>query len=187
MFQHTANSKSNLRSFLEHPSVLSLQQCMSLLKAIEDLSTVTTRVYNQCEEFLRSSLASYYGRAALSSPRTLLKKQMSSMTSRDSGANGTGSQSGSFSLIGSSLLLEKPPPSEDSDGIMKMSKTTVGADTDSSGNNRVLALREDENTKRGWDWRDRVSRDLIGKELLQKMRLELAREIGGHWIRGGDF
>ena len=159
---------------------------MSLLKAIEDLSTVTTRIYNQCEEFLRSSLASHHGRAALSSPRTLLKKQMSSMTSRDSGAIGTGSQSGSFSLIGSSLLLEQPPPSEHSDG-MRMSKTTVGGDTDSSGNNRVLALREDEDTKRGWDWRDRVSRDFTGKELLQKMRLELAREIGGHWIRGGDF
>ncbi len=79
--------------------MLSLSQCFALLKAIEDLQTVTSRVYAQCEECFRSTLDAYQGRRALASSRELLKKTMTSMSS-------------SFSLVGSSMLN-----SESSNGI----------------------------------------------------------------------
>lgn len=79
--------------------MLSLSQCFALLKAIEDLQTVTSRVYAQCEECFRSTLDAYQGRRAPASSRELLKKTMSSMSS-------------SFSLVGSSML-----DSESSNGI----------------------------------------------------------------------
>lgn len=71
--------------------MLSLPQSFALLKAIEDLQTVTSRVYLQCEECFRSTLDAYQGRRAPAPSRELLKKTMSSMSS-------------SFSLVGSSML-----------------------------------------------------------------------------------
>ena len=85
---------------IEPKSILALPQCYALLKAIEDLQTVTSRVYNQCEDCLHSTLVAFKGRAP-SSPREILKKQASSMTSASS-----------FSLVGSSMLN-----SESSNGI----------------------------------------------------------------------
>jgi len=81
----------------EPKSLLSLPQCFVLLKAIEDLQTVTPRVYSKCEDCFRSTLAAFQGRGAPASPRELLKKTMSSMTS-----------AGSFSLVGSSMLESEP-------------------------------------------------------------------------------
>lgn len=80
-------------SFAEPKSVWSLRQCFAVLKAIEDLQTVTPRVYAQCEECFRAAIAAFEGRSAPAAPRELLKKSMSSMTS-----------AGSFSLVGSSML-----------------------------------------------------------------------------------
>ena len=79
--------------FIDQPKqVLTLSQCLSLLKAIEDLQTVTEHIYDKCEECFRSTLAAYDGNTLLASPRQLLKT-MSSMTSASS-----------FSLVGSSML-----------------------------------------------------------------------------------
>ena len=83
----------------EAKSVFSLPQSFAILKAIEDLQTVTSRVYAQCEECFRSTLAAYQGRRTPASSRELLKKTMSSMSS-------------SFSIVGSSML-----DSESSNGV----------------------------------------------------------------------
>ncbi len=64
--------------------VFTLDQIFALLKVIEDLQSVPTPVYAQCEEFFQSALASSRGNA--------LKKTLSSMTAS------TGS------LIGRSML-----------------------------------------------------------------------------------
>lgn len=87
--------------FAESNDSLSLTQCFALLKAIEDLQTVTPRVYERCEGCFRSTLAAFQSRVAPASPRELLKKTMSSMTSASS-----------FSLVGSSMLM-----SESSGGV----------------------------------------------------------------------
>lgn len=175
---------------IENPPVLTLPQCFSLLKAIEDLSTVTSRIFLRCEEFYRSTMASHHGRAALAPPRQLLKKQMSSMNSGGGGA-GSGSGSGSFSLI-SSFMLEQ---SETSDGDMVMSLATTTTETTgedaaaagagaASSSSRALVVKSSDVPKRGWDWRDRIKADTTGEGLLQGLRLGLAREIAAHWISG---
>ena len=89
----------SLTFLAEAKSVFSLSQSFAILKAIEDLQTVTSRVYAQCEECFRSTLAAYQGRRTPASSRELLKKTMSSMSS-------------SFSIVGSSML-----DSESSDGV----------------------------------------------------------------------
>ena len=73
---------------------------MALVKAIEDLQAAPDWVDSQCEDFLRSTLASYHENTSPSSPPQLLKA-ISSMTSGSS-----------FSLVGSSMLK-----SQTSDGI----------------------------------------------------------------------
>ncbi|KAL9104510.1 MAG: hypothetical protein Q9163_000541 [Psora crenata] len=79
--------------FVNQPtSLLSLRQCFLLLKAVEDLETVTGDVYGECEECFHTALIAYQGNASPASPRQLLKT-MSSMTSASS-----------FSLVGSSML-----------------------------------------------------------------------------------
>ncbi|KAL9132204.1 MAG: hypothetical protein Q9217_000008 [Psora testacea] len=76
----------------QQTSLLTLPECFSLLTAIEDLETVTERVYNKCEECFQSTLSAYHDNASPASPRQLLKT-MSSMTSASS-----------FSLVGSSMV-----------------------------------------------------------------------------------
>ena len=100
-YHRGANSLEACRLLIsaEAKSVFSLSQCFALLKAIEDLQTVTPRVYAQCEACFRSTLDAYQGRCVPASSRELLKKTMSSMSS-------------SFSLVGSSML-----DSESSNGI----------------------------------------------------------------------
>ena len=62
-----------------------------LLRAIEDLETVHTHVFAQCDECVAAALAAGRG-AKPAEPRTLLKKRVSELTA-----------SSSFSLVGSSL------------------------------------------------------------------------------------
>ena len=69
---------------IEPDILLSLPQCFSVLKAIEDLQTVARRIYSQCEECFRSTVAARQGQAKPGSPRALLKKTMSSATSSSS-------------------------------------------------------------------------------------------------------
>ena len=69
-----------------------LGQSLTILKAVDNLQTIPATFYDQCEDFLQSTLASYHGKTLPRSPQKLLKT-MSSMTSTSS-----------FSLVGSSLL-----------------------------------------------------------------------------------
>ena len=84
------STKANM--FLEEPRSLTLSQLMILLRAVEDIQTVHPRIYSQCEEFLKSTLASAHG-AARPNTKNLLKKSVSELTA-----------SSAFSLVGSSLI-----------------------------------------------------------------------------------
>ncbi|KAL9053674.1 MAG: hypothetical protein Q9162_004625 [Coniocarpon cinnabarinum] len=80
--------------FVNHPrSLMNRDQIVALLKAVEDLSTVSPTIYEQCDECFKSAIASAHG-STPPSPRTTLKR---------SGSNLSGSQ---FSLIGSDLLKQ---------------------------------------------------------------------------------
>ena len=90
--------------------ILTPDQSLVVLQAVEDLQTVPQHIFEQSEVFLRSVLASYRGHGFPESPRKLLKT-MSSMTS------GT-----SFSLVSSSLL--ESLSSDSTDHAMADSKDT---------------------------------------------------------------
>lgn len=80
--------------FINHPkSLLSHGQTVAILKAVEDLSTVSPTIFEQCEDCFKSALASVHG-SAPPSPRSAMKKSTSNLS---------GSQ---FSLIGSEMLKQ---------------------------------------------------------------------------------
>ncbi|KAI9759477.1 MAG: hypothetical protein M4579_002317 [Chaenotheca gracillima] len=142
--------------FVNQPKrVLSLAQAFDLLKAAEDLETVTPRVYAQCEEFFQSAVSSARGASSKgSSPRATLKKSISSMTA-----------SSSFSLVGSSAFR------------------TGGGDSLESGSG-VLVPAPTADVKRGWDWRQGLPREVTGRHVLRILRLGLSKEISRGWIAG---
>ena len=110
---------------------------MSLTKVVENLQAVPDHVYDQCEEFFRSSLDSYYEKPLPASPPHLLKA-MSSMTSGSS-----------FSLVGSSMLNSQISDDAKSDGsIVKLPETTkkgwdwrAGIQKDAKGEDVLRILR----------------------------------------------
>jgi hypothetical protein len=98
-----------------HPLITS-SQIDILLKAIEDIQTVGTRVYSACDEFFQTVIASAQGLKG-SNPMDLLKKQSSSM-----------SGTSSFSLVGSSMLASQFQRSIGSSGVLVKGNVQRGWD-----------------------------------------------------------
>jgi hypothetical protein len=150
--------------FISDPSpLLSLSQQSTILSAVEDLETVTPRVFAQCEECFRSTIMRYHSeRAAASgslmasqsftrppSPRALLKKSVSSLTA-----------SSSFSLIGSEMLdSQAHSGSGSASGVLVPHPTS------------------DAVVQRGWDWRAGLPEDTKGEDVLKILRLGLAKGL----------
>ncbi|KAI9682158.1 MAG: hypothetical protein M1817_000212 [Caeruleum heppii] len=142
--------------FLNRPEderVLSLDQIYTLLKVIEDLQSVPTPVYSQCEEFVQSALA------ASNDPRSsgaTLKKTLSSMTAS------------SGSVLGRSMLESfTMTDSMESGGSGVLVKRKDGTD---------------DNKKRGWDWRGGLVKGAKGEDVLRILRLGLAKELATAWV-----
>ncbi|KAL4779431.1 hypothetical protein BJX76DRAFT_89288 [Aspergillus varians] len=141
-------------------SVLTTSQQFAILSAIEDLETVTPRVYAQCEECFRSTLLEYYSKQGYSgkapesyvlppSPRALLKKSVSSLTG-----------SSTFSIIGSDML--ESARTRSSSGSAEGSGVLVPR-----GEGAVQSERE-------WDWRAGLAEDTTGEDVIRMLRLGLA-------------
>ena len=135
--------------FVDRPTgLLSLPQCTSLLKAIEDLETVTGRVYNQCERCFHATLTAFHGNALPASPRQLLKT-MSSMTSASS-----------FSLVSSSMVDSLSSNGMESNGALVNSQQQekrgwdwrAGTTSDMKGEDvlRILRLGLARDVARHW-------------------------------------
>ncbi|ODH52352.1 hypothetical protein GX48_01415 [Paracoccidioides brasiliensis] len=164
--------------FVDEPNrFLSTDQLFTILAAIEDLQSVTSRVYDQCESCLQSTLYHYFNyddpagtsfgdqsaQSSLTSsfaapPRNLLKKSVSSLTAVSG-----------FSLIGSEMLESQ---SRQRDG-----------GPSSVENSGVLVERPNEkqqggaNVKRGWDWRAKVPKEVKGEDILKTLRLQIAKGL----------
>ncbi|KAL2808934.1 hypothetical protein BJX63DRAFT_13661 [Aspergillus granulosus] len=147
----------------ENTSTLTTAQQFAILSAIEDLETVTPRVYAQCEECFRSTLLEYssskHGYSGKPdafvlppSPRALLKKSVSSLTG-----------SSTFSIIGSDMLesARTRSYSGSAEGSGVLVPHSEGA---------VAAERE-------WDWRAGLPEDAKGGDVLRMLRLGLARGL----------
>ena len=81
-----------LMFFNQQKRILTSTQIYALMQAAEDISTVSSTIYSQAEECLKSALAHGHGLGAPRSPRAMLAKSNPSL-----------SASSSFSMIGSVL------------------------------------------------------------------------------------
>ncbi|KAJ5251040.1 hypothetical protein N7489_001450 [Penicillium chrysogenum] len=148
-------------AFVNQPTaVLSVSQQFTILSAIEDLQTVTPRVYAQCEECFRSTLLEYQsstrgGSDGPPSPRALLKKSVSNFSAS------------SFAFIGNDMLESARARSGSGSG-----PTSVG-----SSGVLVPAPGDKARADRGWDWRAGLPETAKGEDILQMLRLGLARGL----------
>ncbi|KAI9925718.1 hypothetical protein ASPWEDRAFT_136383 [Aspergillus wentii DTO 134E9] len=139
--------------------ILSVSQQFTILSAIEDLESVTPRVYAQCEECFRSTLIEYQSSesaVAPPSPRTLLKKSVSSLTA-----------SSTFSFIGNDMI--------------ESARTRSMSGSGSAGSSAVLVPRPGGGKalvyERGWDWRSGLPEEVKGEDILRMLRSGLARGL----------
>ena len=167
---------------IEPERLLSQTQCFTLLKAIEDIQTVTPRIYRQCEECFRSTLAAAYGFQQAPSPRELLKKTVSNMTS-----------SSGFSLVGSSMIDSRTSNGGSGNGSGAGGRTESGS---GAGSGVLILLGDDDDNdddrdrdssrevKRGWDWRKGMRPGSTAADALRILRLGLARDLSKGWLEG---
>lgn len=127
----------------QSPAVFTLEQIDALLKAIEDLQTVGSRVQTVCEEFFGLVLSSGQGLKG-STPADLMKS--------------TGSLGGSYMMSGSSMLISHMHKSVASGGKIE----------------------------RGWDWRKGWTVNTKGEDVLQQLRLGLAKDLAALWLEDAD-
>ncbi|CAL5869258.1 uncharacterized protein PFLUO_LOCUS3486 [Penicillium psychrofluorescens] len=150
--------------FVNQPTpILSVSQQFTILSAIEDLETVTPRVYAQCEECVQATLREHHSpgaggsdtHLAPPSPRSLLKKSVSSLSGS------------TFSFIGNDMLESARVQPGSGSG-----PTSVG----SSG---VLVPRPggQDGQGRGWDWRAGLPESATGQDILRLLRLGLAQGL----------
>jgi len=141
--------------FVNQPKrTLTLPHLYTLLAAVEDLQTAPSLIYAQCEECFSSTLASAGG-ARPTSPRSLLKRATSNLTTASS----------QFSLVGSSMLGSESRGEEQS--------------TENSG---VLVRGAKTEYKRAWDWRVGFGQTAKGEDVCRLLRLGIAEEIGRAWV-----
>lgn len=169
-----------------HPQrLLTLPQTYALLKAVEDLQSVTRRVYDQCEECFRSTLANARGERVLApeAPRALLRKSLSGLTA-SSGFS-------MFEMVGSEVWAPSQQQGMDVDVDMQEREGEKGERSRSMGSSGVLVNKgtgeREVEVKRGWDWRVGLKAGVKGEDVLAILRLGLAREVARGWLDGdGD-
>ena len=134
------------------------EQLFALLAAIEDIETVSERVYVAADECLQAAMRNYSG-SVPPSPRDMLKKSMSSGTNSNF----------SFSMMGSEMLARS---GESGGGKSVGSAVLVKGPSGGKGENDGL--------DRGWDWRAGFRGkeiDTVGREVLRTLRRGIASEL----------
>ncbi|KAK3378084.1 hypothetical protein B0H63DRAFT_562144 [Podospora didyma] len=134
-------------------NVFTLGQIDTILKAIEDLEAVGSRVRNACDEFLEVVLTSTPGGLKGSTPADLLRK---------SSAGG----SSNLMLAGSSMVASQ---------LQRLLGGGMGGQ-----------LHSGRNTKRGWDWRKSVTAKVKGKDVMNRLRTGLAKDLASLWLAEAD-
>ncbi|CCD44162.1 hypothetical protein ACHAP3_005239 [Botrytis cinerea] len=137
--------------FVNQPdSLLSTSQIDILLRTIEDIQGIGPRIYAVCNAFLETVIKNASGLKG-SNPMDLLSQSSS----------GT---SGSFSMVGSSMMASQFHKSVTASGIL-MNKGGI---------------------KRGWDWRKGINAGMTDVDILRVLRLGLAKDLARAWLRESD-
>ncbi|KAF2100989.1 hypothetical protein NA57DRAFT_74584 [Rhizodiscina lignyota] len=146
----------------------SLPQAFAILKAAEDLQTVGSRIFEQCDSVLQAALANYHDGTL---PATLSPSKQQPRSLHRSGTSGSGMTGSQFSLLEASTYSSQDfaasPASSGSELLVRARPRT--------------ADREKEGGK-GWDWRVGFARKTAGKEVLGVLRLAVAKEIADGWM-----
>jgi hypothetical protein len=170
-----AASKDRNGSTAAPKRIFTTPQIYALLAAIEDLSSVSSRVFAATEECLCATFREFAG-SRPASPRALLKKSMTA----DSGSN----SAFSYSVLGSEMM-GKSLISDASGG--SASAVMVGK---AKGQGRGAGHAKENASDKGWDWRERFTTDGEGgahddgdaidakaHEILKVLRIGLAEEL----------
>lgn len=160
--------------------VLGVRQAFALLRAVEDISTVTAGVSKRCEEWFRAALED-------------VRRGGGSGSNKDRDRNGTGTSTGNgadneppprliqstssltgssaFSLIGASGITSGSGSGE----LVKLSRSESQLQESSTNEDQPPAPR------RAWDWRRGLHRDARPQDVLTILRLGLAKEVSVLW------
>lgn len=150
-----------------------LLQAFTVLKAVEDLEAVGSRIFEQCEAVLRSALANYHDGSL--PPSLSPTKQQEPRSLQRSGTSGSGMTGSQFSLL---------------DASSGFGSQEIGVSPASSGSELLVRarpasrgkLKEGAVSAKGWDWRVGFKRDSKGKDVLSVLRLALAKEVADGWM-----
>lgn len=136
--------------------LITLEQLDILLKAIEDVQAVGSRVYETCKEFFQLVLASAPALLKGSTPADLMKKS---------------TEKGSMVLSGSSMLASQ------------LHRSVAGG---GPGNPAAGPLAPKGNMKRGWDWRSGLNSSTSAEDVLRILRLGLTKDLAKLWLVEAD-
>lgn len=151
--------------FVNHrPRLLSLDHLLILLRAIEDLNAVHSRIKERCAECFASTLAAAHG-AAQPDPRELMRKTISDLTAESAFSHST-----TFSLLGDSIM------SVSNIGSSYENIAAAGSD------NRTSANLVRDKHRRTWDWRQGFRQGTKPGKLIKMLRLALAEEVADAWV-----
>lgn len=186
LFSSSAGGGNGRNDGKRQPRVFTIPQLYDLLAAIEDLATVSERVFAACEECLQATLRSYRG-SKPPSPHAMLKKSVSNGLSNASNFN--------FSLIGSEMVGSgnAGKSAENSSGVLVRKESDGG--NSSAGD--VEGMEMEVEVERGWDWRelftagggakDQNSFSFSGREVLDRLRVMVINELADAEVEGdGD-
>ncbi|KAI5286745.1 hypothetical protein KEM54_006540 [Ascosphaera aggregata] len=146
-----------------------VDQQYDILAAIEDLETVTKRVYEQCEECLQSTLWHH--------------TRFDNVSGEEDGASSPRKADFSFSIsTGSGVplksLLSKSISSEAPvNGFSLIGNELLEAEEESSDIRSHTKGREHTESKREWDWRTGIQDGIKGSEILRMLRIQLAKGL----------
>lgn len=132
--------------------ILSTSHIFALLKAVEDISIVSPEVLAQCEETFRSALDS-----SSDSSTGLARLQTSA-------SNLSGSSE--FSVMSRSIKASQSNGSLEESGVI-VERVGGGGPTE---------------VRRAWDWRSGFDKSAKIQDVLQILRLGLAREVSRAWV-----
>lgn len=158
------------------PDVLEPDDVYTILEAVEDLETVSLRVYKVCDELLEACLVPLTGEDVHDcAPAAALKKLSSSLTA-----------SSGFSMLTGSFVNGGAGGSQ-TNGTASSSGVLVSLPGDK--NNAGAG----EEHRRGWDWRKGFDRKKFnGRDVLRQLRTAIAHDVAARALRprrgadGGD-
>ncbi|CAK7241814.1 MAG: hypothetical protein STHCBS139747_003285 [Sporothrix thermara] len=157
------------------PPVVAAETVNVLLKAVEDLQTLTgSQVYVACDEFFQVVLASAPGGLKGSTPADLLRKSTSN--------NGSALLSGTSMLASQlhrSMSGARRTGGAGGAGAPPLSSTAAAAAA-------AAAASTSTSVARGWDWRSGLAANTTAADVLQQVRQGLSRALARLWVAEAD-